>query len=99
MLGLPIVYEAAHEKIELPVIVVIEPDGAGRPAGHRQTRFLSDIRKGAVPIISIKNCSSKTGDKEVGKTVIVVIAHRHAHAERATRNAGFLCDVGKRAVA
>ncbi len=35
----------------------------------------------------------------IGPAVVVVIAHRHAHAEIAARDAGFLRDIGEGAVA
>src|SRR4030095_3586097 len=50
--------EAAQKKIQLAIVVVIEPDRARRPAGRREARFVGDIRERAIAIVVIQVASA-----------------------------------------
>src|SRR5205814_4376179 len=91
-----VVHKAAHKKIEPSVVIVVEPNRAGSPVALEnlcaQPGFLADVGKGAVPIVAIKNGPPVGGDEEIGKAVVIVIAHGHAHPERSARHSRFLGD-------
>ena len=91
--------EAADEEIEAAVVVVIEPDGAGGPAGSGNAGFFGDVGEGAVAIVAIENAAAILRDVEIGETVGVVVANGDAHAVAAAGDAGFFGDIRERAVA
>src|SRR5262249_52753548 len=95
-----VIDEAADEQVQATVVVVIEPHGARSPARQAQTGFRGHISECAVAVVVIKNATTVGGDEEVGVTVVVVIAHGYAHPEGGPgADAGFLGDIGERAVA
>ncbi len=46
--------ELADEKVKLPVVVIVEPDGARTPARRGYSSFLCDIGEGTVTIVAVK---------------------------------------------
>ena len=56
----PVIDEAADEQIEPAVVVVVEPDGAGRPAGRfARPAFSVTSRECAVAIVADRECSAR----------------------------------------
>src|SRR6185436_8360151 len=95
---LVVVDEAGNEKIELAVLVIIEPDGAGGPSGRRDSGFLSYVCESAVAVVVIENVPTIAGNVKIGAAVAVVITRGCAHTKRAARNSGFFSNIGKGAV-
>src|SRR2546425_3776872 len=91
-------HETRDKKIELAVVVVIEPDGARRPSRRCDAGFVRDVGKRAVAVIVIENVSSITGHVQINPAITIVITRRRAHAEGAARHSGFVGNVGERAV-
>ena len=87
------------EQIELSVVVVVEPDGAGRPAGRREARLLRDIGERAVAVVAVQTRTAARSDEDVREPVVVVVPDGNAHPERSSPDAGPLGDVRERAVA
>src|SRR5271170_6444641 len=54
MLGLAEVYEAAHEQVELAVVVIVEPHGARGPSGGRDSSLLGYVGEGAVAVVAVE---------------------------------------------
>lgn len=90
--------EAAHEQVGSAVAVVIEPDGAGRPAWRRNAGFLGHVAEGAVAVVVIERAPAICGHEQVRIAIVIVVSDRHAHAERAAWNARLFGDIGKGAI-
>ena len=87
------------EKIGPSVAVIVAKScshGPERISG--QPRFLGCICECTVAVISIKNDSLETSDKQVGPAVIVVVADRCAHRPAWIPDAGLVGNVCKCAV-
>lgn len=93
------VNEAADEKIQPSIIIVIKPDSTGGPSGSRYSSLVGNIRKCAIPIVSIQDTAAILGYIKIGETVSVVIADGDAHSVAAAENTRLFCNVGKRAIA
>ena len=103
MAAVAVIDETADEQIEPAVVVEIEPDGAGGPVilenFGAQPGVLAHVGEGAVAVVAVEDGAAVGGDEQIGEAVVIVIAHGHAHAEGASGDAGFFCDVGEGAVA
>ena len=95
-----VVCDVVHgEKVQLAVIVVVEPDGAHKPSGEAGSGFFGHIGKGAVAIVVIKRIAAVRGDVNVGPAIAVVIADGNTHAERlGVSDPSLFGDVGESAV-
>src|SRR6185437_12978269 len=93
------IHEAADEKIELSVVVVIEPYRAGGPAWRCDASFVRYIREGAVAIVVIQNAAAILRHVKIGETIGVVVSNSDSHSVAAAGNTGFVGDVGECAVA
>src|SRR5207249_12266286 len=91
-------YKTGDEQVEFAVVVVVEPNRTGRPAGCSDTGLVSHISKRAVTIVAIQNIAAVTRDIEINPTVAIVIAGGDAHAEGATSHSGFVGHVCERAI-
>jgi hypothetical protein len=91
--------EAADEEIEPPVVVIVEPHGARRPAGRGDSRLAGHIGECGVAVVAVEDAPAVRRDEEIREAVIVIVADRDAHPERAAADACFLGHVGERAVA
>jgi len=94
-----VVDEAADEEVELAIIVVIEPDGAGGPAWSGEPGFFGDVSERAVLVVFVQDAFAVGGDEQVRPAVVVVIPDGDAHAEVGAGDADFFGDVGEAAVA
>src|SRR5262249_2262820 len=90
--------EAGDEEIELRVVVVIEPHGAGGPTRRRDARFLCYVSERAVAVVAIENILTVVRDVEIDVAVAIVGGSGDAHSEPAARDAGFVSDISERAV-
>src|SRR6185369_4040591 len=81
------VYEAADEKVEASIVVVVEPYCARRPPGSGNARFFRDVSEGSVPIVVIEDASSVLGYVDIGEAVAIVVADGGAHSVAVSRNA------------
>src|SRR5215472_14209457 len=70
-------YELANKKIELAIVVVVEPDGARRPPRRRDSCLLGHIGERAIAVIVIKNVAPVLGHVKIGKAVPVIVADRN----------------------
>jgi hypothetical protein len=88
-----VIDETACEQVQPPVVVIIEPDGAGGPVALErlgaQTGFLAHVGERAVAVIAIQNRPSVGGDEHIWETVVVVVANRNAHPECAAATPAF----------
>src|SRR5215475_4491879 len=98
MFGLIKVHETADEQIELAVAVVINPNGTRSPTRSGNSRRNGHIGESSVAIVPIQNDATVLRDVNIGETVGVVIAHRHAHSIAAARDTGLFGDVSEGSV-
>ena len=89
----------ADEKIELAVVVVVEPGAAGAPfpAGSADPRLRGDVPELAAAQVVEEVIAVHPGDEDVGQAVVVVVAHRDAHAVEADVQSGAGRDVRRNA--
>src|SRR6266498_792517 len=87
--------EARDKEIELAVVVIVEPNGAGGPAWRGHTGLLAHIRKRPISTVMIEDVSSVAGNVKILPAVAIVITRGHAHTEASPCHAGFLGDVGE----
>ncbi len=76
---------AGDEQVEIATIVVIEKARAGAPPTAANARLLCDIRECPISVVMVENVATEAGDVDIIETVIVVIAHSHAHRVVALR--------------
>ncbi len=93
------VNESPDEEVEASIVIVVEPNRAGRPPRSGDSCTFGHISEGAVAIITIENAASVLRDVEIGKAVRIVVTHRNAHPVATARDAGRLGDVRKCSVA
>src|SRR5207249_5075530 len=93
-----IVNETANEQIQVSIVVVIEPYGAGGPAGSSYSCLFRHISKGSIMIIFVESAASVSCHEDIGPAVVVIVAHGDAHTEISAANFGFLCDICEGAV-
>ena len=93
-----VVDKTAEKQVQTAIVVVVEPDRAGGPAGFRQTRFFRHIGERPIVVVLIKNAFPIRGDEYVRPAVIVEISDRHAHPERAAGNTRLLRNIRECAV-
>jgi len=91
--------ESADEQIEAPVVVVIEPHGAGAPSRSAHAGLGRHVGEGAVAVVVIENAVWILSDIQIGESVAVVVSHGHAHSVSIALDASFGGDVSERAVA
>src|ERR1700721_2298415 len=94
-----IIHKAAYEQVQPAVAVVIEPDCAGGPARRSQTGLLSHIAECPATVFLIEDGFSLGGDKHVWASIVVEVAYRYSHAERAAAHPGLLSHIAERAIA
>jgi len=72
----------ADEQVQLSVVIVIDPGGAGAPAIWPAARasFGGGLPESAVALVPEEMVSSHRGDEEIHQAVVVVIARGNAHA-------------------
>src|SRR5215469_15347512 len=87
--------KTADKKVEIAVIVVVEPDRAGCPARSGQARLLGYISESAISVIPIQDALAVSRYKDVGIAIVVVVAHGHPHSESAASHACLFRDVCK----
>src|SRR3977135_4078110 len=69
-----------NKQIEFAVVVIIHESGAGGPARIADARFLSDVGKRAVAVISEKMVGPETRYVDIVGAIIIVISDCHSHA-------------------
>src|ERR1700722_12378662 len=94
-----IIHKAAYEQVQPAIAVIIEPDRAGGPARSSHACLLSHIAECSVTVVLIEDAFSVGGDQHVGPSVVVEIAHRHAHTERAAAHSRLHRYVTERSIA
>ena len=85
----------------MPVAVIIH-EGASCPPTRLfpcNARFLAHICEGAVAIVVVQNILAVIGNKEIVKTIIVVVADTDTLSPSGMRQAGFYRHIGESAVA
>src|SRR5258707_13716899 len=87
------------EKIELPVIIVVQECRSSGPARIANICLCRHIRKRAVSIVPEKVVWTETGHVQVIETVVIVVARRDTHAKSNIPKARLVCYVRKRAIA
>src|SRR5882672_367842 len=86
------------KEIQLAVVVIIEPDGTGGPAGRPNTGFIRDIGEGAVAVVVIKNIAPVTGYVEIDPAIAIVITGGDTHAEGSAGHSGFVGHIREGAI-
>ena len=93
---------ARDEQIELAVVVVVEEPRARAPPASRDTPArLGHVGERAVAVVVIQRVAAVIRHVEIFEAVVVVVAHRDAHAVLVLRHAGesrLLRDIDERAV-
>src|SRR5580698_9242845 len=80
-------------QVQLAIIVVVEPNCAGRPSGFVDSALRSHIRKGAVAVVVIQYRRTITCKEQVRIAVPIVIADRNAHPKNIGGQASLLGNV------
>ena len=92
-----------NEQIEKSVAVIIDPGSGKARTPNLESGLLRDIGKGAVAIVveqlALSGIKAETRNKDVGKAVVVVIAHRDPVRVDARVEPGTDRDIGESAVA
>jgi hypothetical protein len=92
------------EKIEQPIVVVVEPARADGPhlltmgVCSRDSGFGGDVSEGGVAVIAEKLVARDVCDKDVGVAVVVEVTNGNAHAIARSGYASFFSDVSECAV-
>src|ERR1700730_10802979 len=73
--GLGKFHKLADEQIEPAIVVVIEPDSAGRPSWSGDTGFLRYVCEGTVAVVVVQDVSAILRDINVRKAIAIVVAH------------------------
>src|SRR5947209_4102855 len=89
---------ARHEQIKAPVVIVVAPTGAGRPAVKGNPGFFRDVGKCSVMVVVIQAILAEICDVEVGPAIIVIIADCDAESPTPVSYAGRVCCVSKRSI-
>src|SRR5262249_53593064 len=71
---------AGDKKIEAAIVVVVKKSRTGSPSCCANAGHCSDIRKCAISVVAIEHGTSVIGDKQIGKTIVVVVGGGDAHA-------------------
>src|SRR5271165_3064695 len=99
VLGRPL-HVVAYEKIEHAVAVVIEPHrGSAEALAFSQSAGAGHIDERAFTGVAEQTVLSHARDQDVGKAVVVVIAHGHAHAVHFDIEPGAAGYIGESAIA
>src|SRR5207247_2498796 len=69
VLGLVEIYKAADEQVELPVVVVVEPDGARCPARRSNASLFRYIGEGSVAVVAVEDAFAVLCEVNVRKPV------------------------------
>ena len=99
MLAGPVIHKTTDEQIELAVIVIVKPNGAGGKARGGQAGFSRHIGEGAVAIVLVQNAVSVGRDEDIRPAVVIVIGNRDAESECSAGDSGFFRDIGEGAIA
>ena len=67
--------------------------------GAAQTGFCGDLCEGAIAIVVKELISVDVGQKQVRPAIVVIIAHRRAHAVTRSGHSGALRHVGECSIA
>ena len=87
--------ELTHEQIQLPVVVIVKPNSARRPAGNLQSTFLSDVGEFPVAFVVVKDAAPVLRQEEVWKSIAIVVTHGDPHSVASAEQAGLFGHVGK----
>src|SRR5580704_10733592 len=88
-------HKLADEQVQLAVIVIVKPDGAGGPSRRAHSGFFRDIGKSAVTVIVVKNVAAVLGDVDILEAVAVIVSNRHALTVSTSANSCLGSHVGK----
>src|SRR5579884_278897 len=91
----------SDHQIEAPVVVGIKPRRTRSPASRvLDPRLPGHIGERSIAIVAIENRSPVAADEQIGKAVVVIVAHGDSHPEQTfSAHARFRSDVGKRSIA
>ena len=89
----------AHEQVQPPVAIVVDPGGARAERGVRHARLLRHVRERAVAPVVEQPVRAKAVDEQVGVPVVVIIGRGHADAIHLDGQTGLCRHVLERAVA
>src|SRR6266496_2697873 len=98
-LVLAVIHEAANKQIEPPIVVVIEPDSAGRPSGCRNSCACCDVCECTVAVVVVQNALRILGHIQVGESIAVVVTDCNTHPVRVSTDTSFQSDICESAVA
>ncbi len=90
---------AAHEEVEVAVLVVVGEAAARRPAAALYPRLLGDVGERAVPVVAVEPVPAEGGDVEVRGAIPVHVGHAHPHPPARVRHPGGLGHVHELPVA
>src|SRR5690242_3862873 len=90
----------AHEKIEVAVAVIVKPQRRSTQSlAAEETTGTRGVYKSTLAGIAEETALANASDKNVGKSIVVVIPDSRTHSVHFDVQASALCDVSKRAVA
>jgi hypothetical protein len=91
--------ETANEQIEITIVIIVEPNSAGRPTRAGEPGFFSYVGKSTIAIIVVENALAVGSDKDIGKPVVVIIADSDPHAKSPACHTGLLGHISEGAIA
>src|SRR5207248_3769103 len=88
-------------QIETAIVVIVEPGSTRCPAVLvLNSSSRGHVGEGAIAVVVVENRTPVTANKEIGKSVVVIVSHRYTHAEEALgRDSSFKSYIGKSAIA
>ena len=97
--GLEVPFQITRDDEVKPAVVIeVHPGGARRPPAGGNPRLPGDFLKRPVPAVPVEDVAAVVGDVKVRAAIVIVIAHRRAHAIAAPAHAGLFRHIAERSV-
>src|SRR5580698_9087840 len=88
-----------NKKVGPAIAVVVTKSRTRRPAGiTAQPRLGGHVAEGAIVVVVVENNSSKTGNQQIGPTVIIKVSNGGPHRPAGITDTGLLRHIGERTI-
>src|SRR6476659_3585385 len=90
-----VVHEVADEEVEPSVVVVVEPDRAGRPTRGGDTSVRCHVCERAITVVVIENAARILCYKQIRKAIAVVVTDGDSHPVSTPGHSRFQSHIGE----